>query len=348
MREFRQIKRFLKRPDFDGFTRKDLFIKGIIGSEWGQDIAALSNMAEALHSLSETGQHSDEELPDLIEKIAQRAIHPKVNPYKKEIEKVESLGGFGYYLEHLNIVLGYYRLLSDDKYEALNTRITEHLVKLTNDSKNYHAKLIPWIRMKWAADQAAIIYSVWLYDQNYGTRYHEELAQNWVGILKRKFTDPDTGLFQTEVERVKRYSRQPRGCSLSYLVYYMSFFNRDEALNQWKLYKKYMHFSCGPIKGFREYLKGYKGGWNPDSGPILFGMGIAATGLALKTAAAIGDGKTYEELYRLMNPVAYITSLGRPIPILNRITNLGSDLLASSIILCAKATHESNSQRLKK
>ena len=36
------------------------------------------------------------------------------------------------------------------------------------------------------------------------------------------------------------------------------------------------------IKGFREYLDSYKGSWTPDSGPIIKGLGIAATGLCLK------------------------------------------------------------------
>ena len=337
MRELEQIKMFLNRSNFDGFTKKDLFIKRIIGKEWGQDIAALSNMAEALANIARTKTGPDEDFKELLGEVVKRSIHPKVNPYKKQITKVSSLGGFGYYLEHLNIVLGCYRMIADDQYHELNTRITEHLVKLSNQSSNYHAKLIPWIRMKWAADQAAIIYSIWLYDQNNGTSYHHELAENWVTIMRSEFTHQSSGLYQTEVERVKRYSKQPRGCSLSYLIYYMSFFNRNEALTQWGLYKEKMHVSYGPIKGFREYLRGYKGGWNPDSGPVVFGLGIAATGLAYKTAKALGDDQTSHELFRIINPIAFLMRLAKPIPLINIIASLGSDLLASSIILCAKS-----------
>ena len=45
---FKRIAEFLDRQDFDGFSRQDLFIKQIIKKGWGQDIAALSNMAEAI------------------------------------------------------------------------------------------------------------------------------------------------------------------------------------------------------------------------------------------------------------------------------------------------------------
>ena len=46
------IRRFLLRKDFNGFTSEDLFIMQFIKKGWGQDIAALSNMAEALVNLS--------------------------------------------------------------------------------------------------------------------------------------------------------------------------------------------------------------------------------------------------------------------------------------------------------
>ena len=49
---FESIKRFLLRKDFNGFTSEDLFIMQFIKKGWGQDIAALSNMAEALVNLS--------------------------------------------------------------------------------------------------------------------------------------------------------------------------------------------------------------------------------------------------------------------------------------------------------
>ena len=47
-----RLSSFLARPSFDGFTKKDLFIKRLIGKPWGQDIAALSNMAEGYLNLS--------------------------------------------------------------------------------------------------------------------------------------------------------------------------------------------------------------------------------------------------------------------------------------------------------
>ena len=43
-----RVEEFLSATSFKGFTSDDLFIKRFIPKGWGQDIAALSNMAEAI------------------------------------------------------------------------------------------------------------------------------------------------------------------------------------------------------------------------------------------------------------------------------------------------------------
>ena len=81
---------------------------------WGQDIATLSNMAESLVNLS-IKNPNDDQYESLINEVVKRAIHPKVNPYKKDIYKVSNFGKFGYFLEHLNIVLGSYQRVAGDQ-----------------------------------------------------------------------------------------------------------------------------------------------------------------------------------------------------------------------------------------
>ena len=88
------IRRFLLRKDFNGFTSEDLFIMQFIKKGWGQDIAALSNMAEALVNLS-VQNPNDRQYESLINEVVKRAVHPKVNPYKKDIYKVNNFGKFG-------------------------------------------------------------------------------------------------------------------------------------------------------------------------------------------------------------------------------------------------------------
>ena len=81
---YERIKAFLLRQDFNGFTKDDLFIMQFIKKGWGHDIAALSNMAEALTSLA-LGDPKSSEYKLLLQEILHRALHKKVSPYKKDI-----------------------------------------------------------------------------------------------------------------------------------------------------------------------------------------------------------------------------------------------------------------------
>ena len=103
---YEKIKDFLLQPNFNGFTKDDLFIMQFIKKGWGHDIAALSNMAESMVNLTNANPDQKNEYQLLMKEIIFRALHHKVNPYKKDIQKVRSLGKFGYYLEHLNIMRG--------------------------------------------------------------------------------------------------------------------------------------------------------------------------------------------------------------------------------------------------
>ena len=118
---------------------------------WGQDIAALSNMAEAIALIPGLPRGlSHKRKLDLMQKIIERALHPKVNPWKKPIDRVKDLGHFGYFLEHLNICLGLYHQAGAQDYKELATRVSEHLVQASLSQPNAHARLLPHVKMRWA------------------------------------------------------------------------------------------------------------------------------------------------------------------------------------------------------
>ena len=335
--DYRRIRGFLSMEVFTGFTGKDLFIKNFIKKGWGQDIAALSNMAEALSFTVQASPELKKQIAPLMERVVDCALHKSVSPYSKPIAEVGSLGQFCYYLEHLNISLGHYQKVVGTKHRQLAQRISEHLLAETFSHDNLHARLLPRVKMRWSADQAAIIYSLWLHDENNATDYSAQLIAPWLKYMNEHRRHKSTGLFATEVMKAKRYSEEPRGCSSAYMIYYMSFFAPEAAREQWELCKTHMGKRFIGLTAFREYLPGYKGGWTPDSGPIVFGLGVAASGLTLKTAAAMGDHETYERLMRLVRPISTLCrGLGNA-PLLGIVGSLGADLLASSIRLAAQS-----------
>ena len=343
---YEKIKRFLEQENFQGFTKRDLFIKNFVQKAWGQDIAALSNMAEVIRNTQyeNTKGGSSRKLKwekiFLIDRVVQFAIHPKVNPWKKSIEKVSDFNHYGYFLEHLNIILGCYQQVAGDKYLELNTRVTRYLADESLSQPNAHARLIPHVKMRWAADQAAIIYSIWLYDQNNRTNYHEELKERWIEYMENHGKHEETGLYITEVMGVKEYSHQPRGCSHAYMCYYMEHFDGVKGQEQWELFKKHMLVKRLGFWGFREYLPDYKGKWTPDSGPIIFGIGVAATGLALKPMKVWGE--YWQGHMRFVTSTVEwgmrMCAVLSQIPLVGRFAMIGDDLLANSIMLLAETT----------
>ena len=335
-RRYNKIKSFLEDDNFNGFTKDHLFIMTFIKKGWGQDIAALSNMAEALVNISITYYFGYDPYT-LIDIVVKRAIHPKVNPYKKNIEKVDKLGKYGYYLEHLNIILGCYKkITSNDTYESLNKKISYHLLDLSMRYDNCHADLLPYVNMKWSADQAAIIYSIWLYDQNYNTSLSNEIINKWTLFMENYGTDENTCLYKTEVLGTRKYSNHPRGCAMAYLLHYMGRFNPDLAKSKWILYKKHMKKRLFGFTGFREYPETYNGKWTPDSGPIIKGIGVAASGLAMNAAATLDDRKTFEELNYSISKFTNSFCFFEKFISSNPLTKIGTDILATSIHLNAE------------
>ena len=94
-KRYEKIKTFLLKPNFNGFTKDDLFIMQFIKKGWGHDIAALSNMAEALANLFELNPSKLAEYQLLLKEVVYRALHPKVRPYKRDIQNIKSLGKYG-------------------------------------------------------------------------------------------------------------------------------------------------------------------------------------------------------------------------------------------------------------
>ena len=332
-RAYRRIEHFLKTQDFNGFTSKDLFIMAFIKKGWGQDIAALSNIAEAILLRKNAGLLPADIARDMVSKTLARALHNKVSPYRRPIGEERKLGRHGYYLEHLNIILGIFCICGGRVDDELDLRVSKHLRDLSLAEKNAHAPLMPRVKMRWSADQAAILKSLWLCDKNHSTDLHREPAEKWLDYMKTHMTHAETGLFETDPMRAKRYSRQPRGCSLSYMIHYMTCFAGSAAQNQWDLYKKHMQTSFLCLHGYREYLPEYKGKWTPDSGPIIGGIGVAATGLGLKAATSIGDLAERERLKSSIDKVLSVCWMLRPVPGLGILAGLGTDVLAAGIYL---------------
>ena len=271
-----------------------------IPKEGGLRAMILSNIAEGCANLYVDDDDLKPTALYCIERAMEIAESNDVSPYNKPILQISDLGNQGIYLSHYNIILGAWKRVSEsDNHKEANEQVSKHLAKKTVKDPYKHMRSYSHLEGRWPADQTATLYSLWLYDQNYGTDISSEPIAQWLEYMQTKATDEKTGLPVSEVTGKWGYSNYPRGCALSWSVKYMARFAPEEAEKVWDLYKE--HFAVDFVigVGFREYPKGVERKGDVDSGPIikeLGGVGVAATGLAIGASNAIGDNTTYYKL----------------------------------------------------
>lgn len=243
-----------------------------------------------------------------LEHVTARAFDSRVSPYGLDPREVERFEDYNLYLTHLSLVLGARRMACGDTADgddALHTRINAHVRERSLTSHNAHARSFPHSE-RFPADQAATLASLYLYDLTHDTRLAEEPIDAWLQTMALPANLAEHGLHRSSLDDEYPHAQNARGCALSWTSFYMPQFAGDEARILYETYREHYAVEVAGLGGFREYAPGIDAGADADSGPIVFGMGVAATGLAVGAARLHNDSSTY---HRLMQTAA---SAGAP------------------------------------
>jgi hypothetical protein len=196
----------------------------------------------------------------------------------------------GSYLGYVNLLLSLDRRLDPkSEYAPLNDRITEALARrLEKDDL-----LLPsYPNSYFPVDNTAVIASIALYDRALGSARHAGLVARFCRRLDEKWRDRKTGLLhQTEPHG------SPRGSGTTLASYFLSFADRKLSGDLLAATKRSLQ---GGVLGFgavREFPAGRRGRGDADSGPIIAGFGVSATGFAVGAARANGDEELFKSLY---------------------------------------------------
>jgi|GEM_PF-6714695 len=279
-------------------------------------IIAFSFISDALRNMNNRYPEKHQEVSELIEKIVFLSLSGDVCPYKN-INSKNKFGNdeYGLYLTHLNIILSNYLIITGSKkYSKLHNTVNKFFIDHSIDDVNLNFKIYPGSSYRFAADQSAALYSLWLYDKAYNTKNSKNIIKKWLSILNSKGLNKNYNLPVSELSNALWYSQYPRGCATPYLIYYISYFSPDSAKTYWYNFKKYFKGNLLSYMLFREWLddfnnKNYmynlaewknKYGINGDldSGPLILEYGAAATGFGLLAAKAVNDKKSYNNLYK--------------------------------------------------
>lgn len=127
---------------------------------------------------------------------------------------------------------------------------------------------------------------------------HARVLEHWATRVRTFQIDPKSGLvIQRMGARGGEAHDAPRGSGTGLAAYFAGFADRGVAqlLARGVLAHESTFFGFGAI---REYAAGHHGHGDVDSGPVVLGVSVAATGFALAPARAFGNAEAFERIYR--------------------------------------------------
>jgi hypothetical protein len=130
---------------------------------------------------------------------------------------------------------------------------------------------------------------------------HASVLQHWAERVRAVQIDPASGLvIQRMSAATGKPHDAPRASGTALAAYFAGFADRDIArlLTDGVMRQEATFFGFGAI---REYAPGRTGKGDVDSGPVLLGMSVSATGFALANARAFGHRDAFVELNRTVH-----------------------------------------------
>ncbi|MEW6432126.1 MAG: hypothetical protein AB1730_11525 [Myxococcota bacterium] len=200
------------------------------------------------------------------------------------------------WLTHLNLVLGAADAVGPCPDEALHRALSEKLAALSTADAWAHAPSWAKLPLRWPADQSATLASLARYDRAHGAHTLDAPLARWREAITTKGMNATYALPVSEVTGRGPGASLPRGCAQSFISRYLA--EADPALSAtwWKAYREHFLVRVAGLPGFREWPKGVERKGDVDSGPILLGVGAAASAFGIAAARAQGDAALAAQL----------------------------------------------------
>ncbi len=195
------------------------------------------------------------------------------------------------YLGYLALALSLARLVDPNtRFAALEQRVVEHLAARFEASElglleTYPGEIYP-------IDNTSFFGALAVHDRASGEDHSALLARLLAGLERHR--DPRTGLLHQAVHAGGSPADLARGSGTALAAYFLSF--ADRALSA-SLHGAIEAHLARELLGFgtvREHPPGEGGFGDVDSGPVIFGQGVSATGFSIALARVHGDREAFE------------------------------------------------------
>jgi hypothetical protein len=235
-----------------------------------------------------------------IQKVLSDTVYSYYFPYKKPFNPLPDSSGSILYYGHLNMMLGCYRLLTNNpKYNELNNRLSACLYKRYSHSSSLLLESYPG--KIWIPDNTAALASLALHSENTKSEYRE-ICTEWIKLAREQYSEKETGLLCSAIDaQTGKAMEEPRGSMIGWSIFFIYRFDKEYAKT---LYERYMHHFSTNLSVYRLYKERRgsftTGSGDIDSGPMVLGYSLPANAFAFGGAVAMQDFKNAVRLQRVI------------------------------------------------
>lgn len=271
-----------------------------VGTPAGFRIIALSHIADGCADRASAD-------PDRAAACLRSALRiaERIKPSGLDLDQASH----GLWLTHWALIMGAADRVMPCSDARLHARLAQALAAAAVRDPSGLGSSYPGTRERWPADQSATLAALVRFDRAHHTATASVPYARYRRALEGHL-DPDSGLPYSELSG-RGSGKLPRGCALSYTTRYLAELDPVAARALWDRYKERYLVDAGLLVGFREWPPGHDRPADVDSGPIVRGVGAAATAFAIAAARAMGDQALVARLWATATIVGSAAKLDR-------------------------------------
>jgi hypothetical protein len=142
--------------------------------------------------------------------------------------------------------------------------------------------------MWWITDNLPALSALTRYDNLFRSNL-SNVKERFLQSVRSHYLD-NKGMFGSYIDPIKRATLQGvRGVGISYALHFLKDLDPDFARHQYTLAKSQLFRSTLGFGAVREFPEGVKEDIDVDSGDVVLGLGMAASGFGIAAAAVMGD-----------------------------------------------------------
>jgi hypothetical protein len=212
------------------------------------------------------------------------------------------------YLGYLALAMSMLRVLSPTMADAaLHDRLVDALERRIAGAP--HGMIETYPGEAYPPDVAACIGAIGLRAHALG-RPVPEAVRRWASVVRAQYLDEQGYLAQSVDAETGAWRDGGRGSGTAIASYFLSFAEPTLSRDLEQALSGPGRARVAFVDGVREHVDG-TGGGDVDSGPVVLGVGVAATGFALGAARAHGDRALFVALYGTAHRFGLVEDDGR-------------------------------------